>query len=350
MFERLPVTHFNFFLTLIAVIILTGACSGTKNLNVQNPATGPDDQVDYTLIYMIHGDANYLYHQDGKEIRADQHALKKAFDVAVHATNGEVFIFHQKPESRALLFFPKKDRQFYHYKNGKLVDYQDYSPEEGGFEAEAKIYSERSDSRTENNYFLYYGHEVPMRTDISYYRSQPEFSFNADVFAEDLSLFGNFKLTVLSTCNNGTPYMMQQLLGKSEIVVASPQNLHLSYMDSDKILALNDQPGTNPVTLAESISEASFNRLTKEVTTTVSIAVYDLRIISEYIRDLYDPYLEYSSDQESASDIANAVDCMSLPEYKSLDRSDGVSVYYRESEFGKKSNESVVTHSGWGCK
>lgn len=336
---------------LAGIGLVSGACTGSRSLNKQVPVN-KDTAPDYSLIYVIHGDGDYLYHDDGKAIKADEHAVKKAYSVALKAHHGEVFIFHQKPERKAALFFPKKDREWFHYRNGKLIDYGTYSPQNGGFQAEARIYTARTEARNADTYFFYFGHEIPQAPNPVYHRSASDLYYDSRTFARDLSLFSNnIALTTLSTCNNGTPSMIRSLSGKTEAVVASPTELHLSYLDTEGILMLENAPDTDVIALADTISMTSYQRLSQEVATAVTIAVYDLRVVSEYVDELYEPYLEYkNSTSVTNSRITTARDCFSLPEYANIDQTEGVQVFYSAPQFGVKKRERAATHSGWGCK
>ncbi len=58
----------------------------------------PKSAVDYSLIYVINGDGNYLYHdKKGRGLQADEQQLEEAIAVARQAEHGEVFIFHLRP-------------------------------------------------------------------------------------------------------------------------------------------------------------------------------------------------------------------------------------------------------------
>ena len=336
-------------LVLIVIGALAGGCSTSDKITSLPKSFETSSPPGYTLVYVIHGDANYLYHQDGKPIRADQNALNKAFNVAVKATKGEVFIFHQKPEKHAFLFFPKKDRTYFHYRNGQLIGYGEYSPSDGGLTEEASIFNEKAFKENSRTFFFYFGHEIPMHSDLSYHRSQPDVLFNAEIFSDDLSLFRReLELTVLSTCNNGNPYMIRLLNGKTKTVIASPQNLHLSYLDSEDILLLNDNPDLSAIELAQSISRDSFQRLSTEVSTTVSISVYDIEKISSELADT----LLTNSVAAISPERSESVDCLTLPEYRSsgLQHVNGVFVYYQPPQFGQKTSNKSTKHSGWGCK
>lgn len=344
MFERAPAPiHNSLLCALLVFSVIAGACSSTHHLEDSSSGSPPDD-IDYTLIYMVHGDANYLYHQNGKAFQADDEALKKAFTIALGATKGEVFIFHQKPERQAFLFFPKKDREYYHYRNGKLVDYGKYSPEDDGFSKEASIYSELSVPAKAKEFFFYFGHQIPLNEsdNIDYHISRPGSKFNVSLFADGLNAFSQkFSLVGLSTCKNGNPETLRDLEGLSDVVIASPEDLHLSYLDTNNILMLEDSNSVDPAYLAREISAASFKRLSEEVTTGVTIGIYDLRKIT-FKNTSYTA--SNSTDILVPADTNNSIlDCGS-------GSSKGVYFYYKAPMFGRQKDRVLPSYSGWACK
>src|SRR5690625_1196785 len=117
-------------------------CSTGEQLAVRD-SDGLDANIgiDYSIVYLLHGDADYLYHSEGVPLQADEQALKKAQRAGESAERGEVFIFHQRPEQKVLWLFPKKDRVMYHYRNGQLVNRIRYSPQINKvFGSESKLY------------------------------------------------------------------------------------------------------------------------------------------------------------------------------------------------------------------
>lgn len=79
-------------------------------------------RVSYSIVCVIHGDGDYLYHDTtGNEYRADEEALAGALRVAEENPNAEVFIFHQQPRRRFLFLFPLPDGEFHYYRNGRLL-------------------------------------------------------------------------------------------------------------------------------------------------------------------------------------------------------------------------------------
>ena len=310
----------------------------------QNPI-----DVQYSAIYMIHADANYTYHQDGNRLQADEQILEEAISIAKDADHGEVFIFHQKPERKRFLFFPKKDRVWYHFRGGELVGKGVYSPEGGGFSAEAKIYNQKSASEG-RKLFFYFGHEVPSQASFIYHKSEPDHDFNTEIFTDTITQFeSSFDLVLLSTCNNGNPLMAASLMGKADYLVASPRNLHLSYLDTQALSLLEDQPSVPTEVLADSIAQKSFNRLSSELQTLVTVGVYNLDVVGNYIKSYSDRYVDHLKIIQQESLFTDNVDCAELDIFaENKIPENGATLYFSPPAFGRQAN--LTSHSAWGCK
>ena len=330
-----------FFLILI---LLTG-CSGSKSVITSNN-TG---SLRYSLISIIHADANYLYHVDGDAKKANDEALKQSIETAQNAEHGEVFIFHQKSERRAFFLFPKKDRVFYHYRNGNLINKGKYSPVDGGLSAEAQIYQTYSAKKELKEYLIYFGHEIPTFKDRQYHHSMPDMSFDTDIFASDLKKFSTFfDVTILSTCNNGNPYMMEKLLSVTDVAVASPQNLHLSYMSMEKFDLLEKNASIpNPI-FADFFAHQAFEKLSSNLSTMVTISTYWLSKFDEKLTGISQLYEEHLTDTSVKPFFTDNIDCESLELYSEPLHLYGMLVLYKPPAFGRSANKK--THSGWGCK
>lgn len=347
--RKFPGIGLNVFLTLISMLgFLFWGCSSSQKISDSNVAT-PSENPEYSLVYLIHGDANYLYHENGRDYQADEQALKDALAIARNATSGEVFIFHQKPERKILGIFPKKDRQYYHFVHGKLQQEGKYSPSDGGFSQEGTIYGALVTHKATRNFLFYFGHEIPTFADQSYHSSQPKQIFNTEVYSDHISKFScSFDLTILATCNNGSPKMMDALSGKTDFVVASPQNLHLSYFSLDKLSLLEENPAIDTELLADSIAENSFSVLSSKLQTMVTVGVYDLSVINDYSKKLASEYDRYLQNVSAKPRFTDNIDCFTIPELKPFLKSSGVKLYYSSPAFGRKAN--ISNHSGWGCK
>ncbi len=328
-----------------SLLLVLSACSAT-NQSIDDTKS----EVRYSLIYVIHGDANYTYHRNGNLRKADLDALNRAIETARKAKNGEVFIFHQKPERKLLFLLPQKDRLMYHFKNGKLVGGESYSPIDGGLKAEANLYNRRKAQNSGRSIFLYFGHEIPSgKPNLVYHRSQPHLRFNTEIFSDDLALFKNhFDLTVLSTCNNGNPVTIRELSGLTDYLVASPQNLHLSHLIDSPLLQLESNPNIPSDELAHSVAEQSFERLSSFLQTMVTIGVYNIDEIQPRIHPIAQTYQTHLNDIQQSSLFVDNVDCRSIPELRQNLPQDGVTLFYQPPSFGVASTQN--NHSGWGCK
>lgn len=332
-------------LVLILAAVLLYGCSSTQQAVEESPP-----EVRYSLVYVIHADANYTYHLDGNRRKANLDVLNKAIETGRKAKHGEVFIFHQKPESKLLFLIPKKDRDFYHFRNGELVGGRNYSPKNGGLRAEAEIYNQNRSESADRHVFLYFGHEIPVgKPYFVYHGSRPYNLFNTEIFSNDLRLFDErFELTVLSTCNNGNPLMVEALTGATDYLVASPQNLHLSHLSDQPLRQLETDPHIPTEQLANDIAKKSFERLSSFLQTAVTVAVYSLDETKSYITSLARDYQNHLKNIYQNSLFVNNQDCKTLPEFEDYLPHDGVTLYYKPPEFGR--NSSATEHSGWGCK
>lgn len=346
---------FNAFLFCSFFLILS-ACS-TSRL----PLVNYQQSVNYTIIYLIHGDANYLYHnRQGQPLQADLKALNEAKRVGRRAENGEVFIFHLKPETQIFYLFPRKDRHFLYYRNGRMVYEKSYSPhsKKSAFVTEAKLYhyfhqSVKGDSAYKK-ILLFFGHEIPIQTGIRYFRSRPDAEFSTALFAAGVKRFiqpkeSRFDLAVLSTCDNGTPLMVHTLAPLTKYVLASPLNLHLSHIDM-KALQLLERPGEiNTEKLAVKTATDTYNRLSAFLQTVISLSLYNTNKMKRGLKRLANSYTAYLEKRErNLAPSAKNVDCKSLSFFKPVGMKKAVRVWYRAPQFGRKAGNK--NFSGWGCK
>jgi hypothetical protein len=311
--------------------------------------------VDYRLIYVIHGDGNYLYHdKEGRRLKADEEQLQEAIMVAKRAKHGEVFIFHQQPEERFLWLFPKKDRHLLHFKNGERLHSEKYSPKAGQrhFEKEAELYHQFRSNTPSTNVLLYYGHEIPDQQYEGYFQSRPRAAFDIQHFSDGLNLFledqDRFDLTVLSTCDNGTPNVVSALQGQTDYLLASPENLHLSHIDSEPLLQL-EQPDKSIVEVSRSIGQATYDRLADFLQTVITLAIYDMDQVQGAAKELLTAYGNYRVNKEETTIEQENVDCASLSFWDGdSSHSKGIEVFFKPPAFGSQVNQD--THSGWGCQ
>jgi hypothetical protein len=344
------------------LIVLLSSCSA--DLSLQREAQLPEEVVfaaAYSIVFVIHGDGDYLYHDTaGNEYKADEEALAGAKRVAQQNTNAEVFIFHQKPRRHFLFFFPLRDGEFYYYRNGRLIANESYwrDQKQSHFDPQVGIYHRfRADNQREMvNLFLYCGHEIPEFGGAGYDASYPDRTFTVHDLANGLKGFtsdsARFDLMVLSTCFGGTPYTIGALGPFARTIIASPDNLHLSYFDLNSLerldLSLWDR---NVPGFARRFAHRAFERLTIDVQTAVSVVVYDVDRLQEFLRSVHKVYDDTlttlkGKSKSSMSSIEHC-DCAELPSYVLPTMNDGVDVFYRPARFGRSKHKQ--NHSGWEC-
>ncbi len=329
-------------------------------------STQESGEIAYSLIYVIHGDGSYLYHDaDGTPHQADERMVAQAISVAEKVTNGEVFIYHQKPKRRLLFFIPLKDGDFYYYRRGKRIAKEAYSrtalPAPLAKEAQFfETYRTQRQGKTGDdslkNIFLYYGHEIPEFSGAGYHKSYPKLSFTVDHLAEGLKRFQEivpgrqrtFDIALLSTCNNGTPGSVARLAPFCDYLIASPENLHLSYVDSHILGDLDKIGHRDNEQIAGELASRAFDRLVETAQTAVTISLYDTRKAAEFLNAvavLYDS-LTTIVQQQARMDI-ECFDCNDVNSVFEQTADSGVRIFYRPPRFGKYKRKKQ--HSGWGC-
>lgn len=257
-----------------------------------------DKSTVYSAIFYIHADSDYLFHDaDGIARQADEKALESTLKIAEEATRGEVFIIHQKPRRSFLWLIPRRNNDLYYFRNGSLQQQMKYRYDDASqsfLEKEAELYrhlSSASHNSKQQRYFFYFGHEIPAANGTGYHRSRPDTDVSFSTLTSGLEMFldgedDRFNLITLSTCSNGSPLIASHLLPVTNYLLTSPQNLHLSYMDVEGLLMLEDNPTAAPVEIARKIAMQSFQRLSDEVRTEVTLSVYDMSELRYYLDDL----------------------------------------------------------------
>jgi len=239
---------------------------------------------EYRIIYFIHGDGNYLFHDnEGNALNAAENILEQAKFVGENS-RGEVFIFYQKPSAQ-FLFFNKDNGEFFYYHNGKEIVKESY--EWGSseyFTTEAELLKKYSGSKNINrNIFLYYGHEIPGSESKGYHSSFPDKEFNINIFAKGVRniltslLIEKFDLVVLSTCRNGNEKVLSLLSNCTDYLIASPGDIHLSYLNSESLIKITRYNFIPTVFIAKVFAESAFNQLSENTLTGIIINIYSLK-------------------------------------------------------------------------
>jgi hypothetical protein len=315
----------------------------------------------YSIVFVIHGDGDYLYHDtSGTECTADEEALAEAKRIAERNPRAEVFIFHQIPRKHFLYFFPLHDGEFYYYRNGRLIANELYwrDQQQSHFDPEARLYRSihGNEKSATARLFIYCGHEIPEFGGAGYDASYPDRTFTVDDMADGLKTFTRdsteFDLMILSTCFGGTPYTISALGPFARYIVASPDNLHLSYFDLHPLerLDIGLRDGDVPA-FARRFAHQSFDRLTRDIQTAVSVAVYDVDRVQEFlhsVQGVYDHTLTTLKGEDKASTaMVERCDCTDIPAYVLATIHQGVEILYRPAHFGR--SRLKQGHSGWEC-
>lgn len=274
-------------------------CQHTTEL-VHAPTDTTESATRYTITYYIHADADYLYHSPaGNAVNGNSKVINTAMDVGKKALSGEVLIFYQRPNKSFLGLFPKNTSQFYHYKNGILIHqlmYRHLSNDEAFLTTENQLeheYEAQVHSNDQPHYFLYFGHELPIHDGRGYHQSLPGINVSIASFVKGIQNLlprnkDRYNLLVLSTCKNGSPEIANMLLPVADILLASPQDLHLSHIDSKALNMLEDRLSHSPLKLGISMGDQTFNRLTSTVRSPISLVLYDLEAMRNYMQGVSD--------------------------------------------------------------
>ena len=312
----------------------------------------------YSMVFIIHGDGDYLYHDTrGHAHRADEEALVGAIRVAVQNPHAEVFIFHQKPRKHTLFFFPRRDGKIYYYRHGRLLARESYwrDPGPSRFDPEVELYHRFHAGEQPQlvRLFLYFGHQIPEFDGAGYDASYPKRTFMVHELADGLKHITRdstkLDLVVLSTCFGGTPHTIATLAPYTRTIVASPDNLHLSYFDLHPFERLDVGLRDGDVAgFAKNFARQAFDRLTEDLQTAVSVAVYDVDRVQGYVHAVDSVYAHALTILKGQKPIfVEYYDCADDSAYVLPGMNEGVDVLYRPARFGRSKHKQ--NHSGWEC-
>lgn len=283
---------------LICVLTLAVFCCQHTTELVRVPAQTSKSIPHYTITFYIHGDADYLYHSpDGKAVKGNSDVVTTAMDIGEKAQSGEVYIFNQRPKKKYFGLFPKNTSQFYHYKNGQLVHhlrYRHLENDEAFLTTENRLFHQNSTPQRSNvqpHYILYFGHELPVHDGNGYHQSLPGINVSIASFVKGIQNLlpsdkEKYDLLVLSTCKNGSSEIASMLLPVADVLLASPQNLHLSHIDFKALNLLEDRSLPSPIEMGISMGDQTFSRLSSTVLTPITLVLYDLEAMRNYIQPI----------------------------------------------------------------
>jgi len=343
----------------VVLALFLSSCSSIRPAHLATPLveeSAPPPR--FSIVFIIHGDGDYVYHDTrGDAHRADEVTLARAKTVAEGNTQGEVFIFHERRRRRFFLLFPVRDGTCYYYRGGRLLAEESYWRDQGQlrFDPEMELYERfrAKESPELERLFLYFGHEIPELGLAGYDASYKNRTFTVDDLADVLQRITRdstkVDLVVLSTCFGGTPRTIAALAPYARYVIASPDNLHLSYFDLGPFeqLDIGLQDG-DVARLADAFARHAFDRLTEDIQTAVTVVVYDVDRVQGFLDSvdgIYDHTLTALEGTTPAS--SERCDCAEDPAYALPGMSEGMAVLYRPPRFGPLKHKE--SHSGWEC-
>jgi len=346
--------------TVVLLLFVAGvsgcllSCASVDTQDAGRAVAPGADGVRYSLVYVIHGDGDYTYHDSvGVVHRADEEAFSGALLVGERSADAEVFIFHQKPRKR-ILFFSKDDGEFYYFRRGQPLVTDTYSRDGVDLEGELRLFREHSVGG-ERTFFLYYGHEVPEVRGGTYDASGTGRQFNVEILSRALEGFGKAAMSpsrrldfvVLSTCYNGTPCTISRLAPYADYIIASPENLHLSHMRSNLFESLGSLGDLSTFEIARRFGGDSFERLKRETQTAITIVVYDTRKTERFLGGASIQCDSLLSLLHTDNELATMwyYDWGENPDLVQDGLGQGVTVYYRPPQFGRLKGKKE--HSGW---
>ncbi len=344
---------------LLSSGLLLFSCGSPPHDQSEAPPGDPGAETPgYEVVFVIHGDGDYLFHDpEGNRHRADEEALAGAERAAMHNSQAEVFIFHEIHRRHRFFLFPRHDGEFYYYRYGKLLAQASYWRDRGKsrFDPEVDLYYRYhiAGQPQSKKLFLYFGHEIPEFDGANYDASYRKRSFTVEDLADGLRRLTRdstkFDLVVLSTCFNGTPHTVSALTPYARYIMASPGNLHLSYFDLRPFQALDSGLSDGNVSaFAKECARQSFNRLTTDIQTEITVAVYDVDQVQGYLSSVDSVYNQSLTGLKKDTRASKAhCDCAEDTAFVRPSMSEGVDMFFRSANFGRSAHKR--THSGWEC-
>jgi len=389
LFSCAPSKPFVFAAPVAAVFLFSFlflfSCETQSALKTGAPLT--QGRTRYSIIYVINGEGSNLYHdEEGRALFADAQMLKQAKEIALEASETEVFIFYLKPaklhQARGKLYYFRK-----RLSKKSVIRYtlhSGMSEEISSWLEFYKKYSLRFQEPGVNSrwrsFFFYFGHELQEgKNPVS---QSPAYLFTADDLAHALcSLnadFGvdgyGFDLVIVSACNSGTPGIIGTIIHYARYIIASPEPLHLSHISTEPFRNVGEIEKKGTFQFVKGTARYAFERLTRMTNTAVTVAVYDSARVISYIATVEALCMpekrgdaggmsfeqidrrscgpgEEGKDATGATIEASSIpeyyDCAENPGFREDVMGQGVTVFYRPPLFGREKGKTE--HSGWEC-
>jgi len=317
-----------------------------------------ESQISSSLIFMIHGDASYRYHLNGESFEADNETLEMAKKVATQCQSCEVFIFiqdrsHGFPRNLIPLISKKHAKAIY-YSNGQKIKEESFYPNrtDNTYGFELNFLRERSQATSETlRFFNYYGHHIPEHDVLGYSRSFDEVKFTVDEFTLGLEAFKEatggspFDALVLNSCYGATPGTLSMLAPHAQTVIASPNNLHLSYFSLEPYLQIDKVYREELPTFIKAYASYAFLALSSTTHNEIQIGIYDTQMIEEFLENSIGEYQQLVNQISSIGFFLKYGNCNELETFPSEGSENGVTLFHRPHKFFPPNVEPL----GWAC-
>ena len=309
-------------------------------------------KIEYSFIFQIHEDASYDFHtKEGIKKFGYKEAYKQAKSLALACTVCEVFIFREMKKN---VFYSGKVEYFL---NGKRKSRLYHKRESGEKDLEffrknsLKLKQKEQKIKT---FFTYFGHSVPEKITEGYSHSLPHLTFGITHLENRLKKLGAggnsgylFDGIILSSCHNGTPFVLSRLVPFGHYVIASPENLHLSYLDISPFLEIGKQKDISTLKLLKKIIDTSMETFEQRAIKTFTVlSLYQIQKIKETLAEI--SLLYEKNLTESTQLFSNYKDCQEIGEISPF--LEKMSNYiYTKSNNPFFSTKPTQEHSGLSC-
>ena len=308
--------------------------------------------IQYSFIFQIHEDASYDFHtKEGIKKFGYIEAYKQAKSLALACTACEVFIFREMQKN---VFYSGKVEYFLSGKRkSRLYHKREHGEKDLEFFQKNSLKLKQKEQKIKT-FFTYFGHSVPEKITEGYSHSLPHLTFGITHLENRLKKLGAggnsgylFDGIILSSCHNGTPFVLNRLVPFARYVIASPENLHLSYLDISPFLEIEKQKETSTLKLFKKIVDKSMETFEQRAIKTFTVlSLYQIQKIKETLAEvslLYEKNLT-----ESTHLFSNYTDCQEVTEISSF--IERMSNYiYTKSNNPFFLTKTTKAHSGLSC-
>ena len=208
--------------------------------------------------------------------------------------NAEVIIFHQIARRHALLLFPRHDGRAYYYRHGRLLAQTSHWRDQGKarFDSEVRLYEQFTalQSRPPVRVALLLWSRAPRdrRGGLRRIVARAVVSSSTTWRKGESDRRGS---PGRSTCScsprasGSTPHTIGALAPYTRYVIASPDNLHLSYFDLEprETALVPDRMTKVLPTSRIGFARNAFTKLAADLQTTVSVVVYDAKDVADFV-------------------------------------------------------------------